>query len=267
MSGLAYQEFGDGVALVAVHGWPVDHHIVLGCLEPIFSDRPGYRRIYPDLPGLGASPGDQVASSDDVLEALDSFIEEQLGTEPFLLVGESYGGLLARAIVNRRPTQVRGVALICPSSGLPYAERTLPALQVLRREPGALDGLSAELTENFTGLAVVHTEEAVRRFLAEVQPGLAAADPETVQRVEADYALSVDPDRDRPAFLGPSLILLGRQDIAVGYHDQLALLERYPHASVAVLDVAGHNLQIEQPALFAALVGEWLDRIEADAQD
>jgi pimeloyl-ACP methyl ester carboxylesterase len=26
--------------------------------------------------------------------------------------------------------------------------------------------------------------------------------------------------------------------------------------------VAGHNLQIEQPTLFAALVNEWLDRIQ-----
>lgn len=266
MSGMAYQEFGEGVPLIAVHGWPVDHHLVQGCLEPIFAERSGYRRIYPDLPGQGASPGDGVASSDDVLETLDAFIEEQVGQEPFLLVGESYGGLLARAIVNRRLGQVRGVALICPSVALPYAERTVPALQVMRRRPGALDGLSAELIENFTALAVVHTAEAVRRFLADVQPGLAAADPETVQRVEARFILSVDPDRDQPTFDGPSLILLGRQDNAVGYHDQLPLLERYPHASLAVLDVAGHNLQFEQPALFEALVSEWLDRVESDDQ-
>jgi pimeloyl-ACP methyl ester carboxylesterase len=30
-----------------------------------------------------------------------------------------------------------------------------------------------------------------------------------------------------------------------------------------VLDVAGHNLQFEQPALFDALVSEWLDRATA----
>jgi pimeloyl-ACP methyl ester carboxylesterase len=40
-----------------------------------------------------------------------------------------------------------------------------------------------------------------------------------------------------------------------------ALLPHYPHASFAVLDTAGHNLQIEQPVLFNALMGEWLDRV------
>lgn len=31
-----------------------------------------------------------------------------------------------------------------------------------------------------------------------------------------------------------------------------------------MLDVAGHNLQFEQPALFDALVSEWLERVAAE---
>jgi hypothetical protein len=44
------------------------------------------------------------------------------------------------------------------------------------------------------------------------------------------------------------------------------ILERYPRATFAVLDHAGHGLGIEQPYLLRALIGEWLDRIEADSQ-
>ncbi|WP_245812005.1 alpha/beta fold hydrolase [Actinophytocola xinjiangensis] len=61
----------------------------------------------------------------------------------------------------------------------------------------------------------------------------------------------------------PALILTGRQDHVTGYQDQFALLPHYPRASFAVLDVAGHNLHIEQAGLFAAHLGEWLDRVEA----
>ncbi|MET8349477.1 MULTISPECIES: hypothetical protein [unclassified Micromonospora] len=43
-----------------------------------------------------------------------------------------------------------------------------------------------------------------------------------------------------------------------------ALLPHYPRATFAVLDVAGHNLQIEQPRLFDALMHEWLDRGAAE---
>lgn len=39
-------------------------------------------------------------------------------------------------------------------------------------------------------------------------------------------------------------------------HLPFALLPHYPRAPFAVLDVAGHHLQIEQPVLFDALLGE-----------
>ena len=38
--------------------------------------------------------------------------------------------------------------------------------------------------------------------------------------------------------------------------------ETIPRATYAVLDFAGHNLQIEQPALFNSLVENWLERLE-----
>ncbi|WP_405483572.1 hypothetical protein [Streptomyces sp. NBC_00009] len=34
--------------------------------------------------------------------------------------------------------------------------------------------------------------------------------------------------------------------------------------SFAVLDLVGHNQQLAQPAPFAGLASEWLDRVEAE---
>lgn len=50
-------------------------------------------------------------------------------------------------------------------------------------------------------------------------------------------------------------------DASVGYRDAWRILENYPLATFAVLDRAGHNLQIEQAGLFCALTLEWLERI------
>lgn len=83
-------------------------------------------------------------------------------------------------------------------------------------------------------------------------------------RQRADY--SFDVDKLPQPFAGPVVILLGRQDSSVGYQDAWHILENYPRASFAVLDRAGHNLQIEQPQLFNALVGEWLDRVQEALQ-
>lgn len=63
-------------------------------------------------------------------------------------------------------------------------------------------------------------------------------------------------------FSKPTLFIAGRQDNIVGYHDLYNLLEDYPRATFVILDIAGHNLQIEQEELFNSLFLNWLERIE-----
>jgi pimeloyl-ACP methyl ester carboxylesterase len=63
-------------------------------------------------------------------------------------------------------------------------------------------------------------------------------------------------------FGGPTLIVTARQDHLCGYRDAWDLLDNYPRATLAVLDRAGHFVNIEQDALCQLLMGEWLDRVE-----
>lgn len=243
--------------MLAIHGWTPDHRLMLGCLEPFFETRPGYRRLYPDLPAMGKSPADGVTSSDDVLAAVEELVDAEIGAEPFLLIGESYGGYLARALAHRRPGQVAGLALVCPTGTKVRAhDRTVPPFELRRSDGVELDPV---LAEQFDGMAVVRTAETARRFAAEILPGLQVADRDGMARIFERWELSAGPELG--TYDKPALILTGRQDNVTGYEDVYALLPHYPHASFAVLDTAGHNLQIEQPVLFNALMGEWLDRV------
>jgi pimeloyl-ACP methyl ester carboxylesterase len=256
---LHHVSFGDGVPVLALHGWSPDHRLMTGCLEPIFTELPGYRRLYPDLPGMGQSPAGDIDSSDGILAAVNTFVDEQLGDEPFLLVGESYGGYLARALVRERPDQVLGLALICPiGTQVENAKRTVPEHVVLRTEPGVLESL--EDGEDFAELAVVQTAAALAAYRKDVAPGLAVADTAALERILEKRTLSVDPESGS-AYLQPTLILCGRQDAVTGYEDTYPLLPHYPRATFAVVDVAGHNLQLEQPELFNTLVRDWLERV------
>lgn len=261
---LHHVEKGAGIPVLALHGWTPDHRLMLGCLEPVFARRTGYRRLYPDLPGMGRSPAPpSIASSDDVLDAVLDFVDDHIGATPFLLVGESYGGYLARALTRMRPTQVLGLALICPAgTALEKAERQVPPRQVLRPDPGLLASLDRQLAEEFASISVVQTPETVRRFRDEILAGLDLADTQAMERIRRRWRLAEDPEGG-PPYERPTLILTGRQDDSVGYVEQFGLLPHYPRASFAVLDVAGHNLQIEQPELFDALMLEWLDRVAA----
>ena len=44
-------------AVLMLHGFPVDHRILRAPMERLFASHPGWRRVYVDLPGFGASPG------------------------------------------------------------------------------------------------------------------------------------------------------------------------------------------------------------------
>ena len=57
----------------------------------------------------------------------------------------------------------------------------------------------------------------------------------------------------------------GGLDSVVGYAAAADLLGHYPHASLAVVDDAGHALPHEQQDLLHALVADWLARVERSA--
>ena len=108
-------DHGEGFPVLAVHGAGVDHREVMACLEPAFAGLPGYRRIYPDLPGMGQTPAPEtIGSADDVLDLLLAFVDGAAGDQPLVVLGHSAGGYYAQAIARRRPQQVVGLALLCP---------------------------------------------------------------------------------------------------------------------------------------------------------
>lgn len=254
---------GTGIPVVALHGWMVDHHYMAGVLEPIFAAHPGYRRIYLDSPGMGRTPAPkQIASSEDMLAVVLALIDTVLGSEPFLLVGHSHGGYLARGIAHRQPEQVLGLALINP---MPHAGESDVAPHVVVHRSGDLTGLlSPELESEYETYVVVQTPEVLRRMSAREEPGTAMADKAALERIYGSFYLAESPESG-PAFTRPSLILTGRQDSWTGYAPGWTWLDHYPRASYVVLDSAGHALPHEQPDLLTALVGEWLERVARDA--
>ncbi|MEN3538377.1 alpha/beta hydrolase [Microbispora sp. ZYX-F-249] len=254
-----YAEHGSGFPVVALHGAGVDHREMLGALEPVFRERPGYRRVYPDLPGMGRTPvPDWFRGSDDVLELLLGLIDVVVGEEEFAIAGHSFGGYLARGVAARRPAQVAGLAMICP---IGEEARDVPAHAVLHASADVTGVLSPAEQDQYRDYFVIQTPDTLRRFREHVAPALPLVDADGLGRMSERWRLS-DVPPDAPPYAGPTLILAGRQDSTAGYAGPWELVERYPRATYAVLDRAGHALPHEQPALFTALVTEWLDRVD-----
>ncbi len=249
---------GEGPTVLLVHGFGVDHRL-LTPLDEALASAGAWRRLYVDLPGMGRSTHVPASSTDAVLDALADVVAQEVGTEPFAVLGASYGGRLARGLAARLPHQVAGLALICPVVG---PVRDLPPQRVTSPDPALVASLEPEEAAAFTEMAVVQSPRTWALFRDHVLPGIRAADPAALARLRERYEPSVVPE-DGPPFEGPTLLVTGRHDHVVGYRDALGVLDHYPRATAAVLDDAGHNAHLEQPDLVAALVRAWLERVGA----
>lgn len=267
-----YEEYGQGRPIVFLHGWSMDHRLESTVYEPIFAARGGWRRIYPDLPGMGRSLARCIHSQDDVLTALLAFIDRVLSGERFVLSGTSLGGHLARAIAALRREQVAGLLLRVPAVIADTAKRTLPPFCPLVRNEALLAPLDAKERAALGDVLVQSPAylEAHRRQIRElVQPAIAANAP-LVAEIRGDprrYTLSFDLAEAEKTFTRPTLIVAARQDTVTGYRDVWDILESYPRATFAVMDRATHSWPIESHRLLAALVEDWLDRLELSEKD
>jgi pimeloyl-ACP methyl ester carboxylesterase len=191
------------------------------------------------------------------------FINAVIPDRHFLLAGNSYGGYLARGIIYRMARKVDGLLLLCPAIIADHTKRVLPKHVTLVSSASLPSDRYPEETKTFESFAVVQTPEIFERTRKEILPGLKIADTKFLDRIQSHgYSFTFDVDAPAVKFARPTLILVGRQDSMVGYHDSLKILENYPRATLAILDRAGHNLQIEQERIFNNLVNEWLDRVE-----
>ncbi|WP_226760039.1 alpha/beta fold hydrolase [Arthrobacter sp. SO3] len=81
--------------LLALHGAGGDHREIEAAIEAVVPGS-GYRRIYPDLPGMGRSTTGDLGCNDDVAALIIEFID-RLEAGPMTLLGHSYGAYRARA--------------------------------------------------------------------------------------------------------------------------------------------------------------------------
>jgi pimeloyl-ACP methyl ester carboxylesterase len=245
-----YVEHGTGRPVLVLHGAGVDHREADACFEPVLERVAGLRRIYPDLPGMGRTIApESLHSADDVLDTLLHFADEVTDGTAYLLIGHSAGAYYAQAMAARRPAQVAGLALVCP---------LLPGLRDVP-EHRVVAGSGVIGDDDFRSYFVIQTPEMLERYERSVAPAAALVDQAALERIGERWALTPDPG---PAYAGPTVIVAGRLDSTVGYAAATDLVDHYPHASLAVVDDAGHALPHEQPELLRALLGEWLARVE-----
>ena len=262
-----YETYGDGRPMLVLHGGYLDHRHMVSAIEPLFERRAGWKRIYPDLPGHGRSDvADSVSSQDQVLDIIQHFMQEICPNRNYVVAGECRVDYLARGLIYANPEMVDGALFIVPGRYAVTQADSLPAHATLVKDEALLSELDSLEARPFERL-VVQSRKTLEKIRSYKIPAVEIADGEFQAKIMENYEFSFNVDKPLETFSKPTLILLGRQDTVVGYRDAWKMIEIFPRATFAVIDMAGHSLSWEQEDLFNCLVSEWIQRVDGYVGD
>jgi pimeloyl-ACP methyl ester carboxylesterase len=265
---LGYSESGAGPAVVFLHPTPLDG----AYWRPLIAELAGVRAIVPDLRGHGASelgaglpvggfaraPEAPVLTmgrlAADVLGLLDHL---EVATAVF--AGCSIGGYVLLELWRQAPERMRGLAFVC-SKPQPDAEANLA------RRAATIAQIEAEGTAGiFDGMAktlIGATAQKRRPAMVDELRARMTLTPEAAIAVQAGLATRPDSVPNVATIDVPVLAIAGGEDAGVTAAE-MKVFNSAPGGCVFHLQAdAGHFAAYEQPGKVAALMGEWLGRME-----
>jgi 3-oxoadipate enol-lactonase len=253
---LAVEVRGEGPAILFIHGYPLDRTIwrdQLSALE-------GYRRIAPDLRGMGQSDAPDLGYSMAIYAADLAALLDALAVDEVIVCGHSMGGYIAFEFLRSWRARVRGLILIDTRADADSPEG--------RR---ARDGAAATARERGAGAIA---DSMLPKMLA---PATLADQPEVAKRVRALMAATpvagmvgaLAAMRDRaesetllPALAQiPTLVIAGQADGLTPPDQARAMSELIAGSRLAIIPGAGHLPSVEQPAATTRSLREFLDSL------
>jgi proline iminopeptidase len=272
---LYYEMFGRGDPIVVVHGGPgMDHNYLLPGMKGLADS---HRVIFYDQRGVGRTQGvvdSSTVSFDRFLSDIDA-VGDSLRLGRFVLLGHSFGGLLAMRYAARHPERLRALIIMNTSEpGHKYAAASRP---ILRKKQTPED--SAEF------MRIIQSDAFKQRDSSAVNPMLriffraSFADPSLASKLDVHEDQRTSHNMVPVAMLVmgplgpnfdlwpevatirvPTLIVHGAEDL-VPLDMPRELASTIPGAQLAVIQGAGHFPYIEKPAETFAAINQFLARV------
>jgi pimeloyl-ACP methyl ester carboxylesterase len=242
---LYWEEFGEGQAVLFVHGFPLDHRIWLPLVDPLEGR---CRLILPDLRGFGRSPKGNVRLSIDLMARDIARLMDKLGLGHAILVGHSMGGYVALSFAHQFPQRVSGLGLISTQARADTAERRQGRYQTAKmlEERGievVSKGMPGQLTSN-------------RELAAQLETLITGLDVQTLAEAQVAMAERAEASPWLVDVRVPALVVLGEEDQLTPLENQQEMAGLLPDAELVSLPGCGHMPMMEAPAEVArALLG------------
>lgn len=236
----------DAPAVVLLHAIATSSKLWAPQVAPLAAD---FRVIRVDLPGHGASPllpgcADYESYADAVVSAL-----ADRGIDKFVLVGLSFGAMVAMQIAVRNPDTVAGLVLACCAAYTPPPVAAMWRDRVDGVKQGGLAGqapgtLGRWFTPSFAE-ASPQTVEWVRGMIVETpDEGFVAA---------ATMISTLDHRELLPRITARTVVVAGEHDQAAQPAGLAAIADAIPNASLITLNAA-HLANVEAPVAFVEAI-------------
>jgi pimeloyl-ACP methyl ester carboxylesterase len=202
------------------------------------------RRLYvPIFPGFdGTPPWPELRGMEGLGDLAAEFAHSTIGAACDVM-GHSLGGWVAAWMAVRHPDRVQQLILHAPAGFAPEGSPGLPT------DPARLLQLAFAHPENLPPEQKSPEALKTNRLMVDRYTGGGPADPGLKARIGEISALT--------------LILYGTKDGLVPIASPRLLKERIPRSHLLYVYDAAHAIEIDQPARFVSLVGDFLALGEA----
>jgi len=227
--------------------------------------RQGFSVHMLDRRGSGINPegrGD-VDRWETWLDDVEHYLEQLPSDVPRILLGISWGGMLAAAVARRRPDLLAGVGLLCP--GL-YSKKAANAVQRgLLRLAGAVGLRRMRVTIPLQDPALFSDNEQHKAYVA--------TDPISLRKITIGFALAnLELERyatEAPEEIRvPALVMLAEKDPITDNSQVRQFAERIGHEDKRTIEYpeASHTLEFEpDPTQYFEDLTAWCRRVARKA--
>jgi 3-oxoadipate enol-lactonase len=252
---LYYEEHGQGLPVIFLHGFPFDHTI-WGPLVPLL--RENARLILPDLRGFGSSP-----VTDDVytmrLQAEDiARLMDHLELEKAILVGHSMGGYVSLAFAQAYPGRLCGLGLVATQAAADTPERR----QARFKTAEAVAHKGARVVASNMVSMVTHHQELVKpisELILRAHPsGIVGALKGMAERHDLTGGLS--------NIMVPAVVIAGTADQLLPRDRVETMAQMLPKGWLVEIPDTGHMLMMEDPQAVAAALRQLFEMVSGSVE-
>jgi 3-oxoadipate enol-lactonase len=250
---LAVEVLGEGPPVLFVHGYPLDRTMWRAQLDGLT----GFRRIAPDLRGMGQSDAPDLGYGMNIYAADLAALLDALGIEEVILCGLSMGGYIIFELLRTWKARVRGLVLMDTraEADSPDARRARDTAASLAREGGAAAIAETMLPRLLAPDTLTSQAEVVERVRAMITntpvAGIVGALAAMRERPSSESLLPTLGDI-------PTLVMVGESDTLTPPDQARAMAQAIPGARLEVIAGAGHLPPVEQPEEVTRRLREFL---------